>query len=98
VRERNQKLAAKRKQGAMSKTGLLACEACGFDFAAAYGRRGEGFIECHHTVPLHELAPGSRTKLTDLALLCANCHRIVHRKAPWLTMDELRAALASAST
>lgn len=34
----------------------LACEACGFDFEATYGPRGAGYIECHHVVPLHEIA------------------------------------------
>ncbi|MET9496757.1 HNH endonuclease [Streptomyces sp. NPDC006552] len=32
------------------------------------------YIECHHVVPLHEAGEG-RTKLSDLALTCANCHR-----------------------
>nr|WP_262379931.1 hypothetical protein [Pseudomonas sp. WS 5414] len=27
---------------------------------------------------MHTLQPGDKTKLADLALLCANCHRVVH--------------------
>ncbi|MFD4242812.1 HNH endonuclease [Streptomyces sp. NPDC058525] len=41
-------------------------------------------------VPLHEAGEG-RTKLSDLALICANCHRMIHRRAPWPTPRELRA-------
>src|SRR5690606_19764194 len=72
--------------------GTLACEACGFDFEKVYGDRGSGYIECHHVVPLHEAGEG-RTKLSDLALICANCHRMIHRRAPWPTPADLRAAI-----
>ncbi|WP_421989133.1 HNH endonuclease [Roseococcus sp.] len=40
----------------------------------AYGERGRGFIECHHTRPLHTLRPGDKTKIADLVLVCSNCH------------------------
>jgi 5-methylcytosine-specific restriction protein A len=90
-RERNPMLAKKKKdQVRKQRDGKLTCEACGFDFAEHYGERGDGFIECHHTVFVRNLRPGSRTKLSDLVLLCSNCHRIVHRRSPWLTMGELR--------
>jgi 5-methylcytosine-specific restriction protein A len=36
------------------------------------------------------LRPGAKTRLSDLHLLCANCHRMVHAKRPWLTLDELK--------
>ncbi|WP_405812446.1 HNH endonuclease [Streptomyces sp. NBC_01520] len=49
-------------------------------------------MECHHIVPLHEAGEG-RTKLNDLALICANCHRMIHRRAPWPTPWELRASI-----
>ncbi|MEZ5076966.1 MAG: HNH endonuclease [Solirubrobacterales bacterium] len=92
-RERNRKLTKKRKEQQLQRHGTLACEACGFDFEATYGERGAGFIECHHVIPLRDLTPGSRTKLSDLALLCANCHRMIHAKADWLSVPELRARL-----
>jgi 5-methylcytosine-specific restriction enzyme A len=95
VRERNRKLVARMKADAIDQNGRLVCVTCGFDFAATYGPRGQGYIECHHVVPLRDLSPGSRTKLSDLALLCANCHRMIHSRSPWLTVDQLRALLAS---
>jgi 5-methylcytosine-specific restriction protein A len=95
VRERNRSLVARKKADAMKAAGKLTCEGCGFDFAASYGERGKGFIECHHVLPLRDLKPGSRTRLSDLALLCANCHRMVHVRSPWLTVAELRGLLQS---
>jgi len=87
--ERNRKL-RKQKLDATRRAGKpIACEVCGFDFARTYGDRGSGYIECHHVVPLHFSGPG-RTRLSDLALLCANCHRMVHSRAPWLTPPELQ--------
>ena len=92
-RERNRKLVEKRKAQTLRQHGCLCCEACGFDFATRYGGRGHGFIECHHTRPVHSLRPGDVTRLADLALLCANCHRMVHAARPWLTVDELKGCL-----
>ncbi len=93
-RERNRKLVAKRKELAIRTTGKLLCDACGFDFSAIYGERGTGFIEAHHLNAVHTLQAGSRTRVQDLALVCANCHRMIHAKQPWLTLDELRAIIS----
>jgi 5-methylcytosine-specific restriction enzyme A len=93
-RERNRKLVERKKQKTLKEAGRLLCEACGFDFGARYGERGSGFIECHHTKPLSTLIEGGKTHLKDLALVCANCHRIIHRGKHWLTLEELRATLA----
>ena len=87
--ERNSALVQAKKKKALATLGRLACEACGFDFREHYGDHGEGFIECHHTKPVHTLKPGDKTKAGDLRLLCSNCHRMVHAKRPWLTMEQL---------
>ncbi|MER5882434.1 HNH endonuclease [Streptomyces sp. NPDC001941] len=92
ARERNKGLRRKKIASVLKSGGHLACEACGFDFEAVYGERGAGYIECHHVIPLHEAGEG-RTKLSDLALICANCHRMVHRRAPWPSPAELRASM-----
>jgi 5-methylcytosine-specific restriction protein A len=94
TRERNAAIIKKKKEAAYNATGQLVCEACGFDFKARYGERGDGFIECHHTSPVSQLKPGQKTKPSDLALLCSNCHRMVHRGKHWLTIDELKALLS----
>ena len=74
--------------------GILACEACDFDYAKYYPLRGEGFIEAHHLKPLHTLVAGAKTRLEDLALLCANCHRMVHARQPWLTLEQLKGIIS----
>lgn len=80
-RERNKKLVYKAKEIAI-KTGKLVCVVCGFDFYRKYGKVGEGFIECHHTVPVSEYSQNKTTNLKDIALVCSNCHRMLHRKRP----------------
>lgn len=89
-RERNPKIVEDKKSKVFDETGALLCETCQFDFDRHYGSRGKGFIECHHTLALSKLEPGHKTKLDDLALVCSNCHRMIHRKAPWLSISELK--------
>ena len=90
-RERRAGLVKRKKERALSKRHSLNCEVCGFDFGLVYGDRGYGFMECHHTRPLSELShEGERIKLSDLALVCSNCHRMIHKNRPWLSIDELR--------
>jgi HNH endonuclease len=69
------------------------CQVCGFSFEEVYRARGTDYIEVHHLKPLshykHEVMVNPRT---DLAVLCANCHRMIHRRADQvLTLEELRA-------
>ena len=89
TRERSRKLVASKKKAFRKVHGSLYCEACGFDFSKVYGPRGDGYIECHHTKPVHEMKRNENTRLSDLALVCANCHRMIHAKRPWLTMQQL---------
>jgi 5-methylcytosine-specific restriction protein A len=67
---------------------------CRFDFLEFYGQLGRGFAECHHIVPLAEAAFSRTTRLSDLAIVCANCHRMLHRGRPMLTVDALRTLIA----
>lgn len=92
-RERNTKIVQAKKDRVLQAKGKLECEACGFDFFKKYGSRGEGFAECHHKLPLSTLDSKRNTKLEDLAVLCANCHRMIHRSRPWLSIDELKELL-----
>ena len=88
ARERDRKLREKKIAHHLKSNKELACEVCGFNFGKVYGDHGDGYIECHHKVPLH-VSGTTTTKLSDLILICANCHRMVHRRNPWLTMDQL---------
>ena len=89
-RERNRKIVEKKKASFLKQHGETFCEACGFNFEERYGSRGAGFIECHHMKPVSELSPDEKTKLEDLVLLSSNCHRMVHRSKPWLSIEELK--------
>ncbi|UGT63779.1 HNH endonuclease [Nocardia asteroides] len=91
-RERNQGIRDAKIAAVLRAGRPLACEVCEFNFAESYGEHGSGYIECHHIVPLHASGE-TKTKPSDLILLCANCHRMIHRRAVWLRPDELRAIL-----
>lgn len=68
------------------------CMACDFDFEKVYGERGKGYIEVHHVVPISK-SDGMKqvNPKKDLVVLCANCHRMVHRdKDHVLSLDELK--------
>jgi len=90
VRERDPKKVKKKKDDFLKKHGKLYCEVCKFDFKREYGSRGDGFIECHHTKFLSDYDEPTKTKISDLILVCSNCHRMIHRKKPWLTIEGLK--------
>ncbi|MBU9551989.1 HNH endonuclease [Burkholderia multivorans] len=90
TRERNPQLIREAKEIAMRRDGCLRCSCCGFDFNEAYGEIGHGYIEAHHTMPLSSLEDdGDIVRVEDLALVCANCHRMLHRRRPWLAREDL---------
>jgi 5-methylcytosine-specific restriction enzyme A len=93
ARERNRKLVDSKLKHAIKVNGRLVCEVCGFDFVSHYGIRGKGFIECHHTKPLASVPEGHTTHVDELALVCANCHRMIHRAKPWLSVSELKSLI-----
>ena len=79
ARERNTTIVKKKKEKVLKLHGKLECELCSFDFVNVYGEIGYGFIECHHRKPLYTLIEETDTTLDDLMLVCANCHRMLHR-------------------
>ena len=53
---------------------------CGFDFQKCYGELGIGYAQVHHKIPLNKAPPeGRKIALKDLAVVCANCHVMIHR-------------------
>jgi 5-methylcytosine-specific restriction protein A len=91
-RERNPSLRRAKLASVTMAGNPIACQVCTFDFAETYGTVGECYIEVHHVLPLYASGPRT-TRLDDLALLCANCHRMIHRARPWLTPDALQAMM-----
>jgi len=86
-RERDPKLVRQKKDALRKQGEPLVCEACGVDVAARYDLAGGSVIEVHHLVPL---AAGVRTTtLADLAVVCPTCHRALHSRSRWGTIQEL---------
>ena len=70
------------------------CKGCGLNMSNKYGPIGEGVIHVHHLTPVSQM--GERRRLnpkTDLIPLCPNCHVIVHRKDPPLSLEDLKSEL-----
>jgi hypothetical protein len=91
-RVRNQKLVSDAKRAFKRKHGKLFCEVCGFDFCVRYGKLGGDYIEAHHLVPIAQLSGETLLTIKDLAMVCANCHRMLH-VPPWMSVTKLRKLL-----
>lgn len=93
---RNPALVRDAKKAFKKKHGKLFCEACAFDFEKRYGKRGKGYIEAHHRTPISEMSDVVTLKIQDLAMVCSNCHRMLHRyRSGWITVEELKELVAS---
>jgi 5-methylcytosine-specific restriction protein A len=60
------------------------CQACDLSFSERYGDVGDGFIEAHHLKAISSLEEGVPIQYdvaADFAVLCSNCHRMIHRCA-----------------
>jgi 5-methylcytosine-specific restriction protein A len=84
---RDAKVAEAKKNG----DGRLKCEVpgCGFDFEAVYGELGRDYAQVHHLKPLADRTTPSQTKLNDLAVICANCHAMIHRGGKCRPLEKL---------
>jgi 5-methylcytosine-specific restriction protein A len=95
LRERNRAVVETKKKEVLKETGKLLCEVCEFDFEARYGSRGKEFAECHHKKPLSTFQANEKTKPSDLAIVCSNCHRMLHRGKQMMSIKELREIVIS---
>lgn len=68
------------------------CNVCNFDFEDFYGDIGKEFIECHHLDPLSESDTKeiAGTHLEEVITVCSNCHKMIHKKSPPYTIEELK--------
>ncbi|MHA7101704.1 MrcB family domain-containing protein [Roseivirga pacifica] len=68
------------------------CEACDLNFTQKYGFLGNEFIEAHHLTPISEIKEGdlSLDLIEDFAVLCSNCHSMIHRMNNPSDIDGLR--------
>ncbi len=82
---------AKLTKQVKAKKGCV-CEVCNLDFEKIYGALGKGYIEAHHLRPLATLK-GQKVPMdpeSDFAVLCANCHRMIHRSEHISDVNEFR--------
>jgi 5-methylcytosine-specific restriction protein A len=71
-----------------------ACSVCGFDFKKSYGALGRGFIHVHHLTEISAVGPAYKVDpIKDLRPICPNCHAMVHREVPALSIAALRRRL-----
>jgi predicted HNH restriction endonuclease len=70
------------------------CQACGINLGKAYGSIGDNFIHVHHRIDLslsnerHQI-----NAIRDLIPLCPNCHAMIHRDKPAMTIEKLKRAI-----
>lgn len=96
VKERNRYLVIKAKQiWEKLDDGKVLCSVCTFSFQECYGKVGEGFIEAHHINPISTLEPDTIVSPSELVPVCSNCHSMLHRHRPWLTVEELKQIVTS---
>ncbi len=70
------------------------CVICNFNFELVFGALGRGFIHVHHLKPLAEVGEEYELDpISDLRPVCPNCHAMLHRKRPAISISELKALL-----
>jgi hypothetical protein len=70
------------------------CSTCGLEFEQMYGVLGKGFIHVHHIVEIAKIGKAYKVDpKKDLRPVCPNCHAMLHRAEPALTIERLQALL-----
>ena len=81
-------LAARRKN-----ENALSCDLCRIVSPAKDQALEDAIFEAHHLLPISQ-ALERKTVVKDMALVCASCHRLIHRliihHKQWLTLEEVR--------
>lgn len=92
LRERNPAMIRKAKADFIAKHGGLHCETCNHVQTNNFPNPAiaAAIIEAHHDVPLYSPEHGGKTQMSDIRMLCPNCHRALHRHRPWLKVDAFR--------
>jgi len=73
------------------------CMGCDQEMAEIYGSLAQGLIHAHHLAPLATLELDQKIKLDpkrDFAVLCPNCHAVIHRMQDVSDLPGLRAMIA----
>lgn len=69
----------------------LRCTVCDMLLEERYGSIAAGFIHVHHIVPLAKVGPGYIVNpKKDLRPVCPNCHAVIHKRQPPLSVEAAR--------
>lgn len=73
------------------------CRVCGFDFEKTYGEIGRNFIEVHHSreISSHQGIEHKVNPQKDLIPVCSNCHSMLHRTKPALSIEALQSLIVT---
>lgn len=100
IRHRQRDARLRRRLLTRSKGAALRCEMCDFTPPEFDLPVRESFFEAHHRIQLAEAERERETKVSDMALLCACCHRLIHRliacRKQWIGVEDARSYLKSA--
>ncbi len=67
------------------------CSVCSFDFEKHYGQIGKNFIHVHHLTEISSIGETYEINpIKDLRPVCPNCHAMIHRRKPLLSIEELK--------
>jgi 5-methylcytosine-specific restriction protein A len=81
------------RQACLNHFGYRCC-VCDLDFEERYGELGRGFIHVHHLKELSTVGPDYQVDpLGDLRPVCPNCHAMLHKVSPAMSVEELRRKL-----
>jgi 5-methylcytosine-specific restriction protein A len=90
-RERDARLRDRKLRQIKVNGDTPSCSVCGLVPDSIFGSGSEAVLECHHLRPLQL---GARTtRLSDVALVCANCHKALHAKGLLVSIEDLRGLL-----
>lgn len=74
------------------------CSVCDFNFENKYGEIGKGFIHVHHLVPIADIGTSYQVDpIEDLRPVCPNCHAMLHKRNPPISIEELKEIITKTS-
>lgn len=72
------------------------CSVCKFRFDIAYGPLGKNYMHVHHLRPISTIGTTYEVDpIADLRPVCPNCHAMLHRKSPPMSIEELQSIVAT---
>lgn len=84
-RKRNRALISAKK---LNSNGC--CEACGFNYQEFFKGVKKDHLVAHHKYPIGLREKPEVTKLEDIALVCSNCHTVIHSETPIISLTRLK--------